>query len=62
MIYEGIEKFILDRKGKILEYHMINTNSILERDNIIGKNWFDLFVEKKDHEHYLKVFYTHYMI
>jgi PAS domain-containing protein len=46
----------LDDKGKILDFESTIDGLEYEKSEVIGKNWFDMFIEPIDHNKVLKLF------
>ncbi len=48
---------ILNEKGEIIEFYNTIAGIGWEAKEVIGKNWFDIFIDPADREKILKVFY-----
>lgn len=49
-------RVILDEKGNILDYESTIKGLEYDKSEVIGKNWFDIFIEPEDQSKVLKLF------
>ena len=51
-------KVKLDTQGNILEFDSTFENLVYDENDIVGKNWFDLFIDESDKQKLKDVFKT----